>query len=42
MKHEDITPEPGTTWGVRDIILVSIWGALLIWLLIHVWLPIIR
>jgi hypothetical protein len=28
-------------WSIREIILVSIGGALLIWLLIHVWLPIL-
>jgi hypothetical protein len=41
MKHEDLTPEPDA-WGVREIILASIWFALVIWLLIHVWLPILR
>ena len=41
MKSEDLPPGPDT-WGVPQIILVSMWCALVIWLLIHVWLPIIR
>jgi hypothetical protein len=41
MKYEELPPVPDT-WGLTEIILASIWCALVIWLLIHVWLPIIR
>jgi hypothetical protein len=42
MKQEDLTSEHGTTRRLREIILVTVWGALVIWLLIRVWLPIIQ
>jgi hypothetical protein len=29
-------------WGIMEITLVSMWCALVIWLLISVWLPIIN
>jgi hypothetical protein len=41
MKPEDLPPARDT-WGAREIILVSIFCALALWLLISVWLPIIN